>query len=346
MAKRQRESETSQETTRAADPEVECVIQSLSPMKKSKKGNDYYTGMGSDGKKSIRFIGFDSHTNEQLMSYQRKGESVAIKNCTVKTGPTDEIELFINRTTKIEYSPKKIAVKPIVIPDKTILEVLALEDGVIVNLKAKVLSAEPPRVVSKGLVQDIIVTDGCSTIGITAWEENTNKLEEFKSYKFENLYTRSYQGVKTLTLSRNSSYSIINDEIQAQDPTHGDMEHMVDARIVGVQNFCIYLPCLNCNSNLPLSTHFNTAVRSLRCTSCSVLQSIDEREYEVSTNIIASNGTTKKNLRMCTELILKVLDIKDGKLHDDMEESLLKTPTLDISYTERNNYVKDIVFKP
>ena len=229
---------------------------------------------------------------------------MAIKNCTVKTGPT---ELFINRTTKIEYSPKKIYVKPIVIPDKTILEVLALEDGVIVNLKAKVLSAEPPRVVSKGLIQDI-VTDGCSTIGITEWEENTNKLEEFKSYKFENLYTRSYQGVKTLTLSRNSSYSIINDEILAQDPTHGDMEHMVDARIVGVQNFCIYLPCLNCNSNLPLSTHFNTAVR---CTSCSVLQSIDERVYEVSTNIIASNRTTKKNLRMCTELILKALDIKN-----------------------------------
>ena len=84
---------------------------------------------------------------------------------------------------------------------------------------------------------------------------------------------------------------------------------MVHARIVGVQNCCINLPYLNCNSNLPLSTHFNTAVR---CTSCSVLQSIDEREYEVSTNIIASNGTIKKNLRMCTELILKVLDIKDG----------------------------------
>ena len=141
MANRQRENETSQGTTRAADPEVECVLQSLSPMKKSKKGNDYYTGMGSDGKKSICFIGFDSHTNKQLMSYRRKGESVAIKNCTVKTGPTDEIELFINCTTKIEYSAKKIDAKPVLIPDKTILEVLALEDDV-VNLKAKVLSAE------------------------------------------------------------------------------------------------------------------------------------------------------------------------------------------------------------
>ena len=38
------------------------------------------------------------------------------------------------------------------------------------------------------------------------------------------------------------------------------------------------------------------------------------KEYVVSTNIIASNGTTKKNLRMCTELLLKVLDIKDEKL--------------------------------
>ena len=76
------------------------------------------------------------------MSYRRKGESVAIKNCTVKTGPTDEIELFINCTTKIEYSAKKIDAKPILIPNKTILEVLAIEDDVVVNLKAKVLSAE------------------------------------------------------------------------------------------------------------------------------------------------------------------------------------------------------------
>ena len=155
--------------------EITCMIQSLSPMKKSKKGNDYYTGVCSDGKKSIRIIGFDTQTNQQLLSHKSKGETVAIKNCTMKEGQSEEMEVFINRSSKIEYSPKKIDVKPIIVPDKTIRKILALEDGVVVNLKAKVLSAELPRTVSIGLVQDVVLTDGHNTIDLSVWEENTNK---------------------------------------------------------------------------------------------------------------------------------------------------------------------------
>uniref|UniRef100_A0A1X7VGY1 Uncharacterized protein n=1 Tax=Amphimedon queenslandica TaxID=400682 RepID=A0A1X7VGY1_AMPQE len=82
----------------SATTSVECAIQSLSPMKKSKKGNNYYVGVGSDGQKSLRFIGFDSESNKTLNSYQMKGQSVSIRNCTLKPGEKED-EVFINRNT-------------------------------------------------------------------------------------------------------------------------------------------------------------------------------------------------------------------------------------------------------
>uniref|UniRef100_A0A1X7U2L1 Replication protein A OB domain-containing protein n=1 Tax=Amphimedon queenslandica TaxID=400682 RepID=A0A1X7U2L1_AMPQE len=342
MAKRQREDDTSQQSAAAENPEITCMIQSLSPMKKSKKGNDYYTGVCSDGNKSMRIIGFDSHSNEQLLSYKSKGETVAIKNCTVKTGPSEEIELFINRTSKIEYSPKKIDVKPIVVPDKTIPEILALEDGVIVNVTAKVLSAELPRSVSRGLVQDVVLTDGHNTIDLSVWEENTNKLEPLKSYNFESLYTRSYRGTRTLTLSRQSTFTL-TDHITEVEPDDEKIDIVIDAKIVGVQNFCIHISCINCRNNLPLSTTFS---QYLRCSNCSVLQSIYEREYDVTTNlIVVGRDDPLRNMKACKDIIVKILQIEDSALGEEMEESLLRTPKMDILFSERSNYVKDIKFK-
>uniref|UniRef100_A0A1X7TBP7 Replication protein A OB domain-containing protein n=1 Tax=Amphimedon queenslandica TaxID=400682 RepID=A0A1X7TBP7_AMPQE len=170
--------------------------------------------------------------------------------------PSDEIELFINRTSKIEYSPKKIDVKPIVIPDKTIYEILALVDGVVVNSKAKVLSAELPRPVSRGLVQDVVLTDGQNSIDLSVWEENTNKLEPLKCYSFDSHHTRRYRGTRMLTLSRQSTFTLTDNVIEVE-PNDEMIDSVIDAKIVGVQNFCIHVNCINCKNNLLLSDNFS-----------------------------------------------------------------------------------------
>ena len=254
----------------------------------------------------------------------------------MKEGQSEEMEVL---SCKIEYSPKKIDVKPIIVPNKTIREILALEDGVVVNLKAKVLSAELPRTVSKGLVQDVVLTDGHNTIDLSVWEDNANKLEPSKSYDFEGLYTRSYRGTKQLTLSQQSIFTV-NDNSPEVEP---DDDIVIDAKIVGVQNFCIHLSCINCKNNLPLSTTFT---QYIRCSSCSVLQSIYEREYDVTSNIIiVGRDESVRNMKACKETILKILEIEDGALNEEMEESLLRTPKMDVLFSERSNYIKDITFK-
>uniref|UniRef100_A0A1X7UW72 Uncharacterized protein n=1 Tax=Amphimedon queenslandica TaxID=400682 RepID=A0A1X7UW72_AMPQE len=89
-------------------------------------------------------------------------------------------------------------------------------------------------------------------------------------------------------------------------------------------------------------TNFNTIVR---CSTCKVIQSIESKPYEVSTNIIVMSGTEKKMLKLTRDLILKVLDIDDPtEFSKEMICNLLRTPTMDIEYNKSNSYVKDITF--
>ena len=50
-------------------------------------------------------------------------------------------------------------------------------------------------------------------------------------------------------------------------------------------------------------------------------------------------------MKACKETILKILEIEDGALNEEMEKGLLRTPKMDVLFSERSNYIKDITFK-
>ena len=86
---------------------------------------------------------------------------------------------------------------------------------------------------------DVVLTDGHNTIDLSVWEENTNKLEPSKSYGFEGLHTRSSRGTKQLTLSPQSIFTV-TDNFTEVEPDDEKIDIVIDAKIVGVQNFCIH----------------------------------------------------------------------------------------------------------
>ena len=179
--------------------------------------------------------------------------------------------------------------KPQVIPVSSIPEILDMDGGVTVNLKpSKVLSVEHPKAVGTGLIQELTLCDGDSTINLSVWDDNMNKFEVLQVYKFKNLYTRSYMGIKSLTFSRRSEYEVRSNDstlIEIQDiEFHDETDILQNALIIGVIKFHLYLPCLNCNSKL-LYSDTNT----LRYSSCSMLQLIQGREYYVSADIVVEN---------------------------------------------------------
>ena len=160
------------------------------------------------------------------------------------------MEILVNQSTKVEQSPKAFRVKPKVIPDASIMEIMAMVDGVAVNLKEKVMAVELPRAVGTGLVQDVTLYDGANTVSLSVWDSNVNKFEVLKTYQFRMLYTRSYQGVRSVTLTRRSEYEVVDDVMIENVETEDEMDTIKDAQIVGVTKFNIHITCINCNSKL------------------------------------------------------------------------------------------------
>lgn len=325
------------DTTGVAD--VQFGIESLSPLKKSRKGADYYDGMVSDGTKSTRLVGFDQKTQEKMDTYYKKGESVMLRNCIIRKGRTSETEIHVNSNTQVEQSPKKFKIAPKVIQDSSVMDILNMKDGVSVNMKAKVMAVEPPRAVGTGLVQDVILCDGINTMSLSVWDDNVNKFEVLQAYHFRNLYTRSYQGIRSLTFSRRSEYEVTGDDAMDNVQMEEDTSTIKSAIIVGVTKFIIHITCLNCSGKLSI---IGNEKSSARCSSCNMLQLIDGKVYEVSADVVVQNDEHIMTLKMCTESVLKILHSENQIPSLEMEEQLLRVPKVDITYTKRNNYVKDI----
>uniref|UniRef100_A0A1X7VL29 Uncharacterized protein n=1 Tax=Amphimedon queenslandica TaxID=400682 RepID=A0A1X7VL29_AMPQE len=85
------------DNTEVAD--VQFGIKTLSPLKKSKKGTDYYNGDACDDTKS-----------------------------TYLKGQSSEVEIHVNPTTEVEQTSRKSDVKQQVIPESSISEIFDMDD--------------------------------------------------------------------------------------------------------------------------------------------------------------------------------------------------------------------------
>ena len=73
---------------------IHGVVNSLSPMKKSKK---YFDGEISDGKASLRIFGFDSGVRRKLAEFEEGSSAVALSHCKVKQSRKgDQLEVQSN----------------------------------------------------------------------------------------------------------------------------------------------------------------------------------------------------------------------------------------------------------
>uniref|UniRef100_A0A1X7TFR2 Uncharacterized protein n=1 Tax=Amphimedon queenslandica TaxID=400682 RepID=A0A1X7TFR2_AMPQE len=201
------------------------------------------------------------------------------------------------------------------------------------------MSVEPPRAVGTGLVQDVTLSDGESTINLSVWDDNTNKFEALQVYKFTNLYTCSHLGIKSLTYSRRSDYEVRSNDttpIEIRDiEVQEETDVLTNALVIGVIKFNLYLSCLNCNGVLPYSeTH------TARCSLCSMLQLVQGRDYIVSADIVAQIPFEKKILNLCNETMLNLLKAEIPS--QEIEQQLLNLPEVDITYTKRNNVIKNV----
>ncbi len=282
--------------------EVHFAVEVLSPIKKGRSGVDYYDAFVTDGTKKMRLVGFDETSQSKLAKLSNAKKSIQLQNCQIKNNNSNILEIIVNRTTQITESQKKLniniePVKTETATDVNVIDINSVDDGNIVNLTAIIVSIAPPRVVATGIVQDIQIADSTGEIPLSAWDVNVNKFEQSQIYFFRNLTVRTYRNKKSLTLTKQSSYTITQTELLINDDTD-PLQQFTNASIVGVQHFNSHYSCVNCSSRL-----VNTDNEYGRCSKCSILQSVSICKVDVSCNIFFQNNQNSILLKVSTGII-------------------------------------------
>ena len=166
------------------------VVTRLSPMKQGKK-SQYYEGNLTDGQRDIRLYGFNHLQHKQLQRFKESGESLKLVNCEVKKvakGDAEKIELCVKPFSSIEESQESFTIRP-VNKDLQLAAIAGMNDYEIITVRGEVHEIDSPIEVGNGLTkQDVLISDGVSSMKVTFWEENVGKVEPCKQYRFRLRY--------------------------------------------------------------------------------------------------------------------------------------------------------------
>ena len=88
------------------------VVGGVSPMKisKTKTGIKYFDDTFIDGKKVLQMVSFGPKLCDQYEEAQKNQYPVALKNCFVKRGRRNDLEILVNTNISVMKSPKKFKV--------------------------------------------------------------------------------------------------------------------------------------------------------------------------------------------------------------------------------------------
>ena len=196
------------------------ILTELSPMKSGK----YFEGRIADDQTSMRFVGFDQQQQQEFAAYREKNEPVAVDNCQIqKSRYSDDMELMINRWTKVTSSPCKfdeVAKSKIEMKQITLQQLQTLQDFQHVIITVKVLKVDMKMEVKPDLFkQDTTVADSMGTARLTLWQNDISTMKVDKSYLLQNVVVRPFDNAKYLTPPKcGCIISPCDDICQVQEP--------------------------------------------------------------------------------------------------------------------------------
>ena len=146
-AKRKLFSDYSKVESEDPNADIHGVVTSLSPIKKSRIGSNYYIGQVCDGKQKLHFVGFSTSQQKQLNELKDQSQSVELQNCQIKKSirDSDKLEVLLKGATKILPSSKEFDVSPLEYDDNKPKEIMLCEvdklpTHTLVTAKVKVYS--------------------------------------------------------------------------------------------------------------------------------------------------------------------------------------------------------------
>ena len=181
-------------------------------MKKSKSCS-YLDGHLTDGKRTMRVLGFDAGVRRKLVEFEDSKKAVALTNCEVKKARRGEdLEVLVTKKTEVEKSEKVFEVKSVPAETKKMGKIIMLKELTdlapfqVVSVEVKVVGVEEPTIVGSGLKkQDILIGDSTGTARLAVWEKEVGRMKKDGSYWLGGLMVREFRKKKFLSTSKQSS---------------------------------------------------------------------------------------------------------------------------------------------
>ena len=280
---------------------IHAVVESLSPMKKSKTCS-YFDGHITDGKATMRVFGFDSGVRRKLVEFEDSKKAVALTNCEVKKARRGEdLEVLVTKKTEVEKSEKVFEVKSVPAETKKMGKIIMLKEltGLapfqVVSVEVKVVGVEEPTIVGSGLKkQDILIGDSTGTARLAVWEKEVGRMKKDGSYRLGGLMVREFRKKKFLSTSKQSSMiEEISDigEVEEGQSDCGEEDSscdnlpgtLHDVRVVGVIALEKYSGCLKCTAKLAAE---DDDPELGKCVKCGMVQCIDVASQQVRAQLM------------------------------------------------------------
>ena len=233
----------------------------------------------SDGRKKMRFVGFQHEKQEKLAEITKAGEPIVLSNCSVKKARSgDGLELIVNDQTQINKSPKKfeLEVQAVLVQDTNVSKEIAInqiKDQLPfqrVTIKAKVLEIRDTSKLDDGRqVQQVVVADDTTTVEVALWQEFVDAVSLGKSYEFGNLMVKTFNDrITSFTPRQNVNIKEIEDlkNVVSLVQSIKCTKSLLNAKVIAVSDFSSGLVCISCNSGYIKPIQANQEYG--RCTQC------------------------------------------------------------------------------
>ena len=330
--------------------DIHGVVTSISPVKKSKKGNTYYHGQVCDGKQSLRFVGFASTHQKLLRDFLDKREAVEIRNCQIKKSnrDSDKLEVMVKGATKIYPSPKKFDVSELEFQSTeatqiTLSQVDETEAFKIIDVCVKVVSCSEPVTLGTRQKQEVQVSDatGCGVVQL--WEQNIGLLSQGRSYKLQHFRIVEYENIKFIAMCWEGSEALPIEDLKCvvQSPVDAaDVEATCTTlhkpKIAAVFKIDSFFKCLRCGSRTEPAEN-----QEVRCCNqdCGILNNSAFCEKFNSAEILVVEGQQKIQLTAFGE---KVSELLGDSTMAPTEEALMRCPPI-LELKFQNNEIVKVV---
>ena len=208
---------------------------------------------------------------------------------------SSELEVHLNKRSKVMSSLRKLSLGDVVLPSGRIIkivDIVTLTSSQEIKMKCKVVKVNEVSTVKKSgdgkelRKQDVVVADGTGSWRLVLWEDDVSSLEEGKLYCLVGMGVHRYGATKHLTFTMKSSKEMIADlENMNKEDVAGeeseDSGHVVRGERSAVISTSEYLICKFCHSKVVSEDNLFA-----KCSKCSAVMKMPYCEE-------ANSGWTK-----------------------------------------------------